>query len=96
MDIRKIVEQWLRVNGYDGLAGDGCGCQISELFCCEYPDMDGCQPGYKITCPGADMCPISEDCPAPGSGIWCMSATKQSKDVTNEQISNIALQKPQM
>lgn len=83
MYIRQIVEKYLKENGYDGLCGEGCGCQISELFCCEYPAMDDCQPGYKITCPGEDKCPISEDCPAPGSGLWCMSTTKQIKEATN-------------
>lgn len=83
MNIRQIVKKYLKDNGYDGLCGEGCGCQISELFCCECPEMDYCQPGYKITCPGEKMCPISEDCPAPGNGLWCMSTTKQGKEANN-------------
>jgi hypothetical protein len=83
MNLREIIKKHLEDNGFDGLCGEGCGCQTSELFWCEHPNMDDCQPGYKITCPGEDKCLISEDCPAPESGLWCMSTKKQSKDATN-------------
>ncbi len=46
MEIRKIVEQWLRANNYDGLAGDECGCKVDDLMPCDIPNMFTCVPGY--------------------------------------------------
>jgi len=34
MNVKHIVEQWLRQNGYDGLAGGCCGCGVDDLFPC--------------------------------------------------------------
>lgn len=76
MNLQEIIKKYLEDNGFDGLCGDECGCSIDELFVCESPDMDVCQPGYKINCPGEDKCPNSEECPAPNSGFWCMSTKK--------------------
>jgi hypothetical protein len=46
MNVREIVKQWLKDNGYDGLWSDDCGCQIDDLMpCCDY--CTNCKPGYK-------------------------------------------------
>jgi len=50
MDLREIVEDWLKENNYDGLVGDECGCGIGDLFPCEYPSLTECKPGYKKIC----------------------------------------------
>ena len=69
MTLREIIKKYLEDNGYDGLCGYNCGCQTSELFVCECPDMDVCEPGYKKTCPGEENCPNSEECPEPNMGM---------------------------
>ena len=57
MDIRQIVEQWLRANNYDGLCSEDCGCEVDDLMPCgEY--VNDCEAGYKVPCPGGDDCPI--------------------------------------
>ena len=61
-DIRDIVAEWLETNGYDGLAGDACGCLLSDIMPCDYPSMYDCVPGYKVPCPGGDECPADGDC----------------------------------
>ncbi len=57
MDVREIVNNWLRDNGFDGLCNencsDGCGCSIHNLMPCS---SDGtcisnespadCKPGH--------------------------------------------------
>lgn len=54
MNVREIIELWLREHGYDGLCGDdsfgeGCGCVIGDLMPCDSSGLK-CKPGYKITC----------------------------------------------
>lgn len=46
MTVKEIVVEWLKVNGYDGLAGEECGCAIDDLFCCGCSGED-CVPGHK-------------------------------------------------
>lgn len=74
MTIREIIEQYLKDNNYDGLAGDDCGCKISDLMCCDNPTPN-CQPGYTITCkdcskPNCDFRDEDQDIP-------CMSTEKK-------------------
>ncbi len=48
MTCHDIVKEYLKVNGYDGLANPGleCGCGLEDFRpCCEF-GMD-CEPGYK-------------------------------------------------
>jgi len=40
--VRAIVALYLREHGYDGLAGDNCGCSVDGLFPCENV------PGYCL------------------------------------------------
>ena len=51
-----IVRDYLIANGYDGLAGEECGCGLDDLApCCE--TMNECRPAYhwpRINCPRAD------------------------------------------
>ena len=80
MNLRGIIKKYLEDNGFDGLCGDECGCQTSDLFCCENPNMDVCQPGYKKLCPGENNCPNCEECPEPNTGSWCMTTKKPKKE----------------
>jgi hypothetical protein len=41
MTIEQMVEAWLTANGYDGLAGDDCGCFVGDLMPCGL-DVGGC------------------------------------------------------
>lgn len=68
--IKEILVEYLQANGYDGLAGDGCGCAIDDdLGGCEYPDLNLCQAGYIVPLGNRP-----KDCPALGEG--CMSLTE--------------------
>jgi len=52
--VRIIVSDWLKANGYDGLVnGDGeCGCPIGDLMPCEnsIAGLGDCQPAYRYEC----------------------------------------------
>ncbi len=62
----EIIREYLKQNGYDGLAGDDCGCEVDDLQpCCS--DCGSCEPGYKVPC---------SDCPADGDCEWHMSTEK--------------------
>ena len=45
--IEQIVEDWLRQNGFDGLACPEleCGCRLGDLMPCEYPELRECVAG---------------------------------------------------
>lgn len=43
-----VVEQWLTENGYDGLAGDDCGCQVGQLMPCGHPHETECVAGHVV------------------------------------------------
>lgn len=52
MNVREIVEQYLKENGYDGLyySDVSCGCRIGDLQPCDGPCQD-CIAGYKRSVP---------------------------------------------
>lgn len=63
MNVKQILSEWLTAHGYDGLAGDECGCRIDDLVPCDGNPLD-CTPAYA--------CPI-KPCKAPDSYSWdCM------------------------
>ena len=64
---RRYTAAWLTAHGYDGLAGEGCGCDVDDL----YP----CQDGYDAgTCKPAWLCkkPIcARGKEWPGEPLYC-------------------------
>ncbi|MEN6426075.1 MAG: hypothetical protein ABFE13_11970 [Phycisphaerales bacterium] len=73
-----IVATWLRDNGYDGLAGEECGCGVEDLMpCCDtYAE---CEPAYhwqREGCARADTCEYAGECGV--DGCW---RTKRQMDV---------------
>jgi len=60
MDVRQIITEYLKANGYDGLYHDECGCFLDDLAPCDRPL--NCKPGYKSPC-NPKTCP--EKC-----GAW--------------------------
>jgi hypothetical protein len=53
VNVREIVEQYLKAHGFDGLAcqTESCGCQIGDLApCCDGDNVLACMPGYVHTC----------------------------------------------
>ena len=63
MTIKEIVLAYLTKKGYDGLAGDNCGCELSDLMPCCGPEVDVCEAGHKEPCPGGDGCYANGDHP---------------------------------
>ena len=53
IDVRQIVALYLLENGYHGLAGNHCGCGLSNLMPCDGP-QDRCEPGYRTACDCGD------------------------------------------
>jgi len=45
MNIKEIITKYLTENGFDGLCGEECGCQLGDLFPCESISPN-CEPGY--------------------------------------------------
>lgn len=51
MNVKNIIINYLKDNGYDGLVqtDDGCGCGIDEPFLCDNICED-CEPAYFRIC----------------------------------------------
>ena len=65
MNIKGMVESYLEANGYDGLAGPDCGCEIGDLMPCDVGcEMISteCYAGYKVPCPGPEECYADGEC----------------------------------
>lgn len=63
-DLKAIVGDWLATNGFDGLAGDECGCGIDELFPCGDPSPD-CRAAHhqtRLGCGKVDSCDEDSGC----------------------------------
>lgn len=48
--VYEIVQEYLKKNGYDGLATDDCGCELSDLFPCGAEGVEKCEVGHKEDC----------------------------------------------
>jgi hypothetical protein len=85
--IEKIIAEYLIANGYDGLAGDGCGCLLDDLIpggidC----DILNCVPGHRVSCKGCKKeKELDEDfvCPYYGGedGDYCVIEGKRDENV---------------
>ena len=76
MTVKKIIHAYLLAHKYDGLAGEDCGCELSDLMPCEGTisgnDVSDCIPGYKVPC-DPETCEADGDCP------WHMSGVKNEE-----------------
>jgi hypothetical protein len=85
MNIRDIVENYLKTNGYTGLVNQEipCGCVLGDLAICdgECMNLEECDAGYVHYC---DDCPkeIQEECrvdDCPSVGGYCVGPEKELK-----------------
>ena len=80
MNVIEIVKEYLQKNNYDGLVGDGCGCELGDLIPCEGYCED-CEAGHKVLVEDLTPAEIEEyevdDCE------WVMVAGK--RDAKNER-----------
>lgn len=51
INVKKIVEEYLIKNNFDGLWSDECACILGDLMPCDDWGIDNCEPGYKRPCP---------------------------------------------
>ena len=74
IDVGDIIKKYLTDNGFDGLAGDECGCGIDELFPCDYVTPE-CQPAYHHTADACkrEFCDMRSEC----AGYGCYRTVKQ-------------------
>ena len=63
MNVKQIVKEYLKTNGYDGLFNENgeCCCNFEEIEGCPFCDdiPCDCRPGYKVPCP--DDCDIEHN-----------------------------------
>ena len=72
MRVKEIIKKYLKENGFDGLAGDSCGCFISDLMPCDNPSPD-CSAGHKKSCLN---CLSRGDCDITDISGGCIQADK--------------------
>jgi hypothetical protein len=76
--VKQIVIKYLKANGYDGLAGDECGCSGDGLMDCG--GCADCVPGTKIVCSTRNYCYRKGLClgdPEPGKDLGCIREGKK-------------------
>lgn len=73
-DLRDYLAAKLAADGYDGLAGDCCGCELDDLMPCQCNPL-ACAPGHKTACTTAS-CSEFAHCGLWG-GEWCMRPGRQ-------------------
>ncbi len=73
INVTKLVNEHLRLNGYDGLFNTDvpCGCKTNDLCPCG-GDMTECRPGYLVNCNTKDEC----GCDGQGTAHWHIEAEK--------------------
>lgn len=74
LTVAEIVANYLHENGFDGLAGDECGCDFKNLMNCNSEDVFNCVGGYKVPCDGS-YC--DGDC------YWHITSEKPEKKFKN-------------
>ena len=77
-DCGDIIYKYLIGNGYDGLAGDECGCGIDDLMACDECNPE-CQPAFHYTldnCP-REFCGMRSEC----LGYGCYRTAKPEIEV---------------
>ena len=75
MTVPDILKDWLTEHGYDGLCGDKCGCELSDLAPCGCWPYD-CKPGYKRLCANCS----EADCEFRGDVNWCIRSDPKGGD----------------
>ena len=65
MNVKQIVMQWLLKHGFDGLAGEDCGCLLNDLAPCNGGDSPGpCLPGKRKDFAAGQCCGLECSGPA--------------------------------
>ena len=84
--VKAIVEQYLKANGYDGLASDYCGCQLDDLAPCDN-DFSHCRPADAHYCvyENCDECPC-DTCAGPEN--WRESDTPRYMMVRDKELTD--------
>ena len=75
MNVRQIISDYLKANGYDGLYNSiGCGCGINDMIPCQDCCIDNCEPAYHHECKDCqdkDNCDMyEEDSNYPNEGCY--------------------------
>jgi len=65
--VGEIISEYLLANGFDGLAGDNCGCGVKDLFACDCCNFD-CKPAYHIV---SDCARCEVECESRGEAKDC-------------------------
>ncbi|MDD5050976.1 MAG: hypothetical protein PHV93_04560 [Candidatus Pacebacteria bacterium] len=66
-----IVRDYLIEHGYDGLAGDGCGCSSEDIVPCDQY-FGNCVPAKKVVCQPEMCAECSADCDGYADGKYYM------------------------
>lgn len=86
MNVKDVVEEYLGINGYDGLSHDanvGCGCGLDDLMPCQgqEEDIQKCELAYKradcVECPDSSA---EGDCSNSEFNEGCFSPRWKKQD----------------
>lgn len=81
-DLSHYLAEKLRADGYGGLCGYYCSCELDDLMPCGEPGPS-CEPGYRHECAN---CPVAAHCPyedGPTEG-FCIDTYKDYPEAVHE------------
>lgn len=88
--VGSIITNWLKANGFDGLAGDECGCSIEDMGCCEQAFID-CVPAHKVDC---SRCKDGDECSMRNSDSDILFVSECEHTIRVEKIRRERLANP--
>lgn len=71
-DVRGIIIEFLTAHGYEGLAGNECGCGLDDLAPCGPCVPLDCEAGHRWRCAAGchRLTDEGEGCRFEGEGCW--------------------------
>lgn len=64
MTAREALIAYMKANGYEGLAGEECGCLLSgEIAPCGETCLWDCELGHAVPCPKDGLCECDQENP---------------------------------
>jgi len=78
-----MIAAYLREHGFDGLAGENCGCVLDDLMPCGEVSPEYCETGRRVPCPGPGYS-FSNGCEYGGGCGWHVVPASEEIKIMSE------------
>ncbi len=74
LTVTEIAAKYATENGFDGFAGDECGCSIDDMLTCD--TACDCRPAYHVPCDKCERYDDKDDCEIGVNEYGCYFTTR--------------------